>query len=411
MTTNGKKWDAIVVGGGAAGMMAAGRAAERGKRVLLLEKNKTLGQKLKISGGGRCNITNAEFDEHIFLKNYGKAASFLYSPFSQFGVQETFDFFESRGLPLIIEDKKRAFPKTEKALDVCLTLERYVREGGCEIRMGSPISRIIHTDTHVTGVIADGHEYSADAVIIATGGASHPETGSTGDGFEWLRELGHTVHAPTPTIVPMATLEELGHALAGVSIPLAKVTFFVDGKKQCSKKGPLLFTHFGISGPVVLNSSGAVGGLLSEGTVTVIIDVTPDKDERVLDEAMVALFDANKNKELKSVFSGIAPLQLLSQMPGLSGDSKVHSVTKEHRKMIIRTLKSLTFTISGLMGLDRAVVVDGGVELSEIQNKTMRSIRYNNLYVVGDLLHINRPSGGYSLQLCWTSGYVAGSSV
>lgn len=406
-----KTFDIIIVGGGAAGMMAAGCAAARGKCVLVLEKNKALGEKLKITGGGRCNITNAEFNEHVLLKNYGKAASFLYSPFSQFGVQDTFDFFEKKGLPLIVEEGKRAFPKTERAPDVFKVLERYMKDGGVTIKTDAHVSRIYAEGRTIQSVFAGDSEYQAYAVIIATGGTSHPETGSTGNGFTWLRELGHTVHMPTPTIVPMVIAEKSLRILAGVSVSLVKLTFFLNGKKQFFRKGDILFTHFGISGPVVLNSSGTVGDLLHAGRVTALLDFFPQDDERMLEDRIIALFNENKNKALKNIIIKLVPQQILSCMHGVRGETKAHSVTKEQRKMIVRTLKGLPMTVTKLMGLDRAVVVDGGVDIKEIHNKTMRSVLYDNLYIVGDLLHINRPSGGYSLQLCWTTGWVAGSNA
>ncbi len=406
-----ERHDVIVVGGGAAGMMAAGCAAERGKSVLILEKNQRLGEKLRVTGGGRCNITNAEFDSHLLLKNYGKAASFLYSPFSQFGVQETFDFFESKGLPLVVEEYKRAFPYTEKASDVCTVMETYIRTGRVTVETNVRVKRVAVLDARVTSVSCDSGDYYADAFILATGGMSHPQTGSTGDGFTWLRNIGHTVHTPTPTIVPLTVREKIVQKLAGVSLPQAKVSYYLNGKKSFSKKGPLLFTHVGISGPVVLNSSGKVSDLLHAGAVTALIDCIPEKDEKMLDREVVALFDAHKNKVLKNVFSRIAPVQLLSCIRGLDPDTKVHSITREHRQALVRTLKALPLTVTALMGLDRAVVVDGGVDISQIENRTMRSKLYSNLYIVGDLLHINRPTGGYSLQLCWTSGWVAGKSV
>lgn len=406
-----KRFDAIVIGGGAAGMMAAGCAAERGKHVLVLEKNNTLGEKLIITGGGRCNITNAQFNERLLLKNYGKAAPFLFSAFSQFGVQDAFDFFQAQGLPLVIQEGNRVFPKTERATDVRHVLEKYMKTRGVTVKTGARVTRILSEESRVTGVDVSGARYEAGAVIMATGGTSHPETGSTGDGFAWLRELGHTVHAPTPSIVPLEVAEKSIRAMAGVSMSGAKITFYVNGKKEFSRTGNLLFTHFGISGPVVLNSSGKVGDLLHEGSVTAQIDLFPEENERELDGRMIALFDENKNKVLKNIFHLLAPQQLLSCMKGVSGEEKVHSITKEQRGVIVRILKAMPLTITRLMGLDRAVVVDGGVDLKEIHNKTMRSTLYDNLYIVGDLLDINRPSGGFSLQLCWTTGWVAGNSA
>ncbi len=395
-------------------MMAAGRAAERGKEVLLLEKNKTLGEKLKISGGGRCNITNAEFDERALLKNYGKAEQFLYSAFSQFGVKETFAFFESRGLPLVVQARKRAFPHTERALDVYNVLEQYLRAGKVTIKTNSPVTSVVSYGSKIKSVIAGEREHKAHSFIFATGGVSHPETGSSGDGFGWLTQLGHTVSNPTPTIVPLAVEEDWVKELAGVSLSLMKITFFADGKKQFAKTGEVLFTHFGISGPLILNIAHKVNDLLHKGIVTATIDAFPDTDLGALDRRITAVFDQNKNKMLKNILKYIAPLGtshgILSLVRGaIDLDKKVHSITQDERKSIVHTLKALPLTITGLMGFDRAVIADGGVELREIDMKTMRSYKIENLYVIGDLLHINRPSGGYSLQLCWTTGWLAGN--
>ncbi|HEY4509894.1 MAG TPA: aminoacetone oxidase family FAD-binding enzyme [Candidatus Paceibacterota bacterium] len=408
------EFDVIVVGGGAAGLMAAGRAAARGKKVLLLEKNKELGEKLKITGGGRCNTTNAEFDERALLRNYGKAEQFLYSAFSQFGVNNTFSFFESKGLPLVVQARKRAFPHTERALDVYNVLAKYIREGKVQVKTNSPVTRVVAEATKITSVVCGKQEYKAKSFILATGGVSHPETGSTGDGFPWLAQLGHTVLKPTPTIVPLAVHEQWVKELAGVSLSFMKITFFVNKAKKFSETGKILFTHFGISGPLILNIAHKVSDLLHDGMVTAMIDAFPDTNLGSLERRIIAVFDKNKNKMLKNVFQDIAPegtsQSILALLKGsVDPEKKVHSVTKEERKAIVRMLKALPLTITGLMGYDRAVIADGGVPLAEIDMKTMRSKKIENLFIVGDLLNINRPSGGYSLQLCWTTGFVAGS--
>jgi len=291
-------FDVIVIGGGASGLMAAGRAGELGKRVLLLEKNRQLGEKLKITGGGRCNITNAEDDLRILLKNYGEAEQFLYSAFSQFGVKDTFNFFESRGLPLVVQARKRAFPKTEKALDVFKVMDKYVRGGGVTIKTGSPVSRIILGEAstrlgsgkRIEGVVSGGVTYRAKSVIIATGSTSHPETGSTGDGFNWLNSIGHKTIPSTPTIVPLAVRESWVKELAGVSLSFMKITFFLEGKKAFSKLGKILFTHFGLSGPLILNSAKAVDGLLRAGQVTATIDAYPDTELGDVDKKVIKVF-------------------------------------------------------------------------------------------------------------------------
>lgn len=415
MTTKNTHYDVIVIGGGASGMMAAGRAGALGKKVLLLEKNALLGEKLKISGGGRCNITNAQEDIHTLLKNYGKAAPFLYSPFSQFSNKDTFTFFESLGLPLVIQARDRAFPHTEKAFDVFRALEKYMKQGNVTIRTETKVSRILKEGDMITGVIAGAVTYTAASYIIATGGLSHPETGSTGDGFNWLKALGHSVATPTPTIVPIATKERWGHELSGVSLTFMKITFFVDGVKAFSKTGKLLFTHFGLSGPLILNAAGKVGDLMHTGTVTARIDAYPDTNHGALEQKIIGVFDANKNKMIKNVIDDIVPHGMSTAMwtlvPSIDPDTKVHSVTKEQRKILVDTLKALPLTITGLLGYDKAVVADGGIPLTEVDTKTMRSKVLKNLFITGDLLHINRPSGGFSLQLCWTTGFVSGSNA
>lgn len=412
-------FDVIVIGGGASGMMAAGRCAELGKKVLLIEKNRELGKKLKITGGGRCNITNAEYDTRVLLKNYGTAEQFLYSSFSQFGIKETFDFFEKKGLPLVVQSRKRAFPQTERALDVFKVLEKDLKNKGVTIKTNSPVKRILKEGKKITGIEVAGKTYTAHSYILATGGNSHPETGSTGDGFKWLRDLGHKVKSPTPTIVPLAVKDAWIKSLSGISIPSMKITFCVDGVKRFSKIGKLLFTHFGLSGPLILNCAGKVDDLLHEGLVTAKIDLFPNNDESKLEKKILKIFDENKNKMLKNVFGEIVPQEvsgtneaILSLLKDPEAQlTKVHSISRETRKNLIATLKALPVTITGLMGFDRAVVADGGVDLTEINTKTMQSKMFENLFITGDLLHINRPSGGFSLQLCWTTGYIAGKNA
>jgi len=415
MRIHKKRYGVIVIGGGASGMMAAGRAGERGKSVLLIEKNADVGKKLDITGGGRCNITNAEFDKHAFLKNYGGAQQFLYSPLSAFGVQDTLDFFTKRGLPLVVEGKKRAFPKTQKATDVTRVMKKYLADNGVEIIAKTSVQNLRAENGRVVEAVTSRGTYSADNFIISTGGVSHPETGSTGDGFKWLNALGHTVNPATPTIVPVKVRESWVKAQPGVTLANMKITFFCDGKKAFSKKGGLLFTHFGLSGPLILNSAGAVGQLLAEGDVTATIDMFPDMDFAELEKKLLGAIDANKNKDFKNVLEKIVPAGMARAVSGLLAltkpNIKSHSVTREERKRLVHILKSAPLTVTGLMGMDRAIISDGGVPLTEVDTKTCASLIVPNLYLTGDVLHINRPSGGYSLQMCWTTGFVAGNSV
>lgn len=409
-------YDVIVIGGGASGMMAAAAAAQRGRHVLLIEKNKKLGAKLSISGGGRCNITNAEYDDRKLLSHYGPAADFLYSPFSQFGVKDTFAYFEALGLPIVVQARNRAFPHTENASDVVEALRRHMQDGKVVLQTGTIVQQLNIKNGRITDVVTTAGTFSAENIILATGGVSHPETGSTGDGFGWLRDLGHTVKDPTPTIVPLAVSDEWVHILSGISLSFMRINIYLDGKKKITKVGKVLFTHFGLSGPLILNAAGDVGGLLESGQVTARIDAYPDTDSGALESRIIGVFDANKNKLLKNILRDVVPegmapgIKLLLEQQ-INFENKVHSVTKGERKILVDTLKALPVNIIGLMGYDRAVVADGGVPLTEIDTRTMQSKKIENLYITGDLLHVNRPSGGYSLQLCWTTGYVAGVNV
>lgn len=412
---NTDMYDVIVVGGGAAGMMAAGIAGSQGKKVLLIEKNKRLGEKLSITGGGRCNILNAEEDERLLLSHFGDSAHFLHSPFSQFGLKETYEFFDSIEVPIVVEAKKRAFPESQNAEDVTAAMFAYVKAQGVDIKVGLPVARVHAGNGSIKSVLMGGKEYTATSYIFATGGVSHPETGSTGDGFRWLSDLGHTVTEPTPTIVPVKLRETWAKSLAGITIPDMKMTVYVNEVKKFVLKGNVLMTHFGISGPLILNAAGKISDLMQEGEVTAAIDAYPAMDLGILDKHIAGVFDQNKNKEFQNVMRQIAPAgtaeALLTLLPNIDKDKRVHSITKEERRRIAELLKALPLTITGLMGLSRAVVADGGVALTEIDTKTMRSKVCSNLFVIGDLLNIKRPTGGYSLQLCWTTGYVAGMSA
>ncbi|HEY0979331.1 MAG TPA: aminoacetone oxidase family FAD-binding enzyme, partial [Candidatus Paceibacterota bacterium] len=391
------RYDVIVIGGGAAGMMAASAAAARGRRVLLIEKNRRLGEKLSITGGGRCNIANAEADERALLAHFGDAADFLYAPFAQFGLAETIAFFESIGVPTVTEGRKRMFPVSQSAEDVTAKLYAHVKASGVDIRIGLPVARV-HTDgKQIESVLMGGKEYSADSYVLATGGVSHPETGSTGDGFRWLRDLGHTVTDPTPTIVPLRVKDAWVKALAGITIPGMRMSVLVNRERRFALKGDVLLTHFGLSGPLILNAAGKIADLMQEGEVTALIDTRPEIDLGILDKQMAQAFSEHSNKTLRNAFRALAPAgtsdALLALLPAIDPEKKVHSVTKEERRQLAELLKGLPISISGLMGLSRAVVADGGVALAEVDTKTMRSKVCGNLFIVGDLLNIRRPTG------------------
>lgn len=411
-----KSYDVIVIGGGPSGMMAAGRAGELGARVLLLEKNNRLGKKLSITGGRRCNITNAEPDNRLFLDHFPETKQFLFSPFSQFNVESTFDFFESRGLPIVVEERKRAFPKSQSAEDVCRVMVEYVEaSGNVDVRVGEEVINLMTKEKCIVGVQTKGSTFMGAQVILATGGLAAPETGSTGEGLLMLEAIGHQVEQPDPNLSPLRTKTRWVHALSGVTLDDMTLRFYQKGKMALKKRGRLLFTHFGISGPLVINSAFEVKKLLKQGKVEASVDLFPDEDLGSLDQNVVTLFDEAKNKLLKNVLRELLQkkfVDVLLAMPALRfGDVPVHSIKKEDRKLLVRTLKDLRFPIEGTMGFEWSIVADGGVVPQEVDFRSMHSRIIENLYLIGDTLHINRPSGGFSLQLCWTTGWVAGTAA
>ncbi len=412
MKQHPEHYDVIIIGAGASGMMAAGYAAKNGKKVLVLERNADAGEKLKITGGGRCNITNYELDNRKLLSHYGKSAPFLFSPFSQFSVKETFSFFEKRKLPLVTQARNRVFPKTERAYDVYKVMKEFASKEGSKILYNHQVVSINRNGNKIVSVDTKKERFSANSYIIATGGVSYPETGSTGDGFAWMKNLGHSVYEPSPDIVPLRSEDRWVKRISGTKLTFMKITFFCDYEKAFSRTGKLLFTHFGLSSPLILNASREVGKLLKKGHVHAEIDCFPDTELGALDKRVVNLFNTTKNKDVKNIISELVPKKLaevIFEMLRIQDHHmKVHSMSAEDRKRLVHILKKIPVTIDGLMGLDRAVLADGGVPLEEVDTRTMQSKIITNLYLTGDMLHINRPSGGYSLQLCWTTGYVAG---
>lgn len=405
-------WDVAVIGGGPAGMMAAGRAAELGAKVILIEKNDTLGKKLLITGGGRCNVTNNEPDVRAFLSKFKRSDKFLFSAFSQFAVKETFNFFHSRGMDTKVEAEKRAFPKSEKAESVWRVLIDYLKAGGVTVCSNSPVRGLSGTASVVTKVVlADKSVIRARTYIIATGGKSRPETGSTGDGFTWLCKLGHTIVEPDPALVPIAIKDAWVKRLSGVTLQNIKLTLLQNGVKQEVTKGKILFTHFGLSGPTIINMSKDVGELLKYGEVILSLDLLPHLDYGMLNNKLQEVFKDQHTKKFKNSLKSLLPSSLapiIVELSNIDPDIRCHSVSRQQRLELITLLKDIPLRVKGLLGANKAIVTSGGVVLDEVDFKTMRSRLYSNLYLVGDILNIDRPSGGYSLQLCWTTGFVAG---
>lgn len=412
---NADTYDVAVIGGGPSGMMAAGRAAQLGMRVVLIEKNKGLGKKLLITGAGRCNVANAEFDTRALLARFKDAGKFLASPFSQWAAKESVDFFNARGMPTKVEAEKRVFPVSNSARSVWTVLVDYLKEGGVQVLAGVPVQKLRAENRAIAGIeLRGGRTIFAKRYILATGGISHPETGSTGDGYTWLRELGHTVNEAGGSLVPVAVKDARTKRAAGVSIADAKITLLQNETKQGSRTGKILFTHVGLSGPAILNMSRDIGELLNYGEVIIEIDLLPNLGYEKVNAALLEAFSAHANKKIRNALSpliapALAPLVL--EAAGIAQDAPCNGITRKERVQLMKTLKHLRFEAQNLLGLDKAVITAGGVSLSEIDMRTMRSLKYDNLYLAGDLLDIDRPSGGYSLQLCWTTGFVAGTAA
>lgn len=409
----GKIWDVAVVGGGPAGMLAAGRAAELGASVVLIEKNEGLGKKLLITGGGRCNVTNAEFDNRKLLEKFKENGKFLFSAFSQFNVKDTLHFFNSKGMPTKIENENRVFPASNSSTSVLNTLISHMKEGGVTILTNSPVSEIKNDEKSIASIVLEnGEEIFAKSFVIATGGKSYPKTGSTGDGFVWLKKLGHTIIKPDSALVPVNIQDEWVKNLQGVTLPEIKISIFQADKKVESKKGKILFTHFGVSGPTVLNMSRKINELLPYGDVFISLDILPQFDFSSLNTELQKLFKNNSNKKFKNALSDLIPSSLVPailEISKINGDTFCHSITRDERIKLMHVLKDMRMQVESLMSPENAIVSSGGVELKEVDFKTMRSNLFSNLYLTGDILNINRPSGGYSLQLCWTTGFVAGT--
>ncbi|HCP08540.1 MAG TPA: aminoacetone oxidase family FAD-binding enzyme [Candidatus Moranbacteria bacterium] len=414
-----KKYDAIIVGGGPAGMMAAGRAGESGARVLLLEKNKSLGKKLLMTGNGRCNLTQAEFDDKEFVKKLNdKKAKFLFSSLASFGPEEAIDFFEKRGLKIKIEKTSRVFPATDKAEDVLGVLVGYLEKNKVEIIFGSEVLDFETVGEKIKAVKIKHQEevkkISAKNFIIATGGKSYPATGSSGDGYSWAKSLGHTIVPPAPALAPIKVKEGWIKDLQGLKLEDARISIVQNGKEMEMKRGEILFTHFGLSGPMILNISKKIGELVKNGEVGIEIDLFPNLDATGLDGYIQRKFFENSKKEIKTFLGQIFPQRLADKiifLAEIDPKKKLNYVTKDERKRLADLMKDFRLNVEGLMGFNQAMVTSGGVNLKEIDSKTMRSKKINNLFFAGEILDLDGPTGGYNLQIAWSTGYAAGENT
>jgi predicted Rossmann fold flavoprotein len=405
----------IVVGAGAAGLMAAGQAAEMGAETLLLEKMDRPGRKLRIAGKGRCNLTNvASVSESI--AHFGPNGRFLRQALHQFFNSDLVAFFEELGVRTVTERGGRVFPASSQAQDVVDALARWVREQGVTLRTHSPVERLVIEDEQAVGVqVFRGPVYRADAIIVATGGASYPATGSTGDGYRLAQAVGHTIVPIRPALVPLETAGDVAPRLQGLSLRNVTVQVWVNGKKQAEAFGEMLFTHFGLSGPIILSLSRQVVDALRLGQrVSLSIDLKPALDEGKLDARLLRDLDAHGKQQFRTLLKGLLPRKLIPvclDLTGIPPDKMAHQITSEERQRLRTWLKDFHLEVTGHRPFTEAIITAGGVDVREVDPRTMASRLVKGLYFAGEVLDVDADTGGYNLQAAFSTGWVAGQSA
>jgi len=404
----------IVIGGGPAGMMAAGTAAATGSDVILIEKNRKLGRKLSITGKGRCNLTNACESVNDLIENVTKNPSFLYSAFYSFTNEDTMSFFEKLGVKLKIERGKRVFPESDSSKTIVDALEKFLRENKVSI-IYDTVDEICVQDNVVTGVrTQEKGIIQCDRVILATGGLSYQGTGSTGDGLWWSEDLGHTVVTPVPSLVPLKTKEEWVSNLQGLSLKNIAINIYDDKEKKVySDFGEMMFTHFGVTGPVILSASAHLRPM-EKNKYIIYIDLKPALDEKQLDLRLLRDFSDNINKSIYNCMKNLLPIKLIDIflcLCNIDGNKKVNLITKEERKAIINNLKAFKVTVEDYCPIEMAIITSGGVSVKEINPSTMESKKIKNLYFAGEIIDVDAYTGGFNLQIAFSTGYLAGSSA
>lgn len=402
-----------VIGGGAAGLVAAIHAARLGGEVTVFEKNERPGRKLRITGKGRCNVTN-HCTRDVFFANVTGNARFLYAAWDRFGSEDTETFFEELGVPLKVERGNRVFPVSDKATDVVDALVRECRATGVKIRHAT-VKELLVQECRVCGVVCERGEERFDAVIVATGGVSYPLTGSTGDGYRFARQAGHTVVPPTPSLVPL--VEEGGFCAGVQGLSLRNVRLSVrDGEKSKTvfeDFGEMLFTHYGLTGPLVLSASAHLTGM-APGRYTAYIDLKPALDEKTLDARLLSDFKKYQNRDFANALSDLLPQKLIAPLVRLSGidaHKKVNAITKEERAILLSLLKALPVKIRGFRPVAEAIITKGGVVLGEIVPGTMASKKAKGLYFAGEVLDLDAYTGGFNLQIAFSTAVLAGESA
>lgn len=409
----------IVIGGGAAGMMAAIAAAQNGARVTLLEKNEKTGKKIYITGKGRCNLTNAcETDK--FFENIISNGKFMYSAFYQMDNQAVIRFFEESGCKCKEERGERIFPVTDHSSDVIAALNRRMERAGVKVLLHTTVKQVMVEEAEdgskrATGVkLENGNILQADAVIVATGGKSYEATGSTGDGYLFAEKVGHTIKEVKPALVPLTVEEDWCMQMQGLSLKNVAVTLSGGKKKIFEGFGEMLFTHFGVSGPLILSASSLYVKKYRNAPVSLSVDLKPALSKEQLDKRLLKDFEENKNKQFKNALDGLLPTKMIPVMISLSGispEKRINEVTREERAGLVELLKNLTMTVNGVRGFREAIVTQGGVHVKEVNPSSMESKLVKGLYFAGELLDLDAVTGGFNLQIAWSTGYLAGLSA
>lgn len=400
----------LIIGGGAAGMMAAVSAAQGGHDVHLFEKNEKLGKKIYITGKGRCNVTNACDTDELF-RNIITNPKFMYSSIYTFDNNMVQAFFENEGCPLKTERGNRVFPVSDKSYDIINALMRALKRLGVRICLNSHVTDIVSEENEVKGIIVNDKFVPGDSVIIATGGYSYPSTGSTGEGHVFAQKMGHTVTKCSPALVPFTVKEEWVKDLQGLSLKNCLVTITDEGKKLYEAFGELLFTHFGVSGPTVLSASSVVVDIIKKKELNLIIDLKPALDESQLDERILRDFDDVRNKDFVNSLDKLYPksmIPVIIERSGINPHCKVNEIKKTERRRLVELTKKFSLTLTGLRGFNEAIITHGGVSVKDVNPATMMSKHVKGLYFAGEILDVDALTGGFNLQIAWSTGYLAG---
>jgi predicted Rossmann fold flavoprotein len=410
---NKLKFDIAVIGGGPSGMMAAVRAAEVGASVVLIEKNENLGKKLLITGGGRCNLTNLNIANRELVNLYGEGGKFLYSAFNNFNVQDVIGFFDSRGVKIKEEDDGRIFPVSDRALDIRLVLTELLKKNKVEVLKSVQVNGFDIKDKKIEKIKTTKGYVVADKIVLCVGGKSYPATGSVGDGFIWAKNAGHKINELKPSLTPIVIKELWVKKLQGLSLEDIEISIYEKGKKKISSQGEIIFTHEGISGPLVYNLSRTLRGLDLK-RIKLRIDFIPKNNFKELDNILIDKLIKEGKKSCRNIMGDIISDKLvlvILDLLKIDKNKKGYEINKEERRGLVKNSKDLEFEVSGLSGFDKAVVTAGGVSLKEIDPRTLKSKIINNLFFAGEILDIDGPSGGYNLQVAWSTGYLAGQSA